>query len=78
MSGLEAELAALRLQSTEQEKVVETYQRDHQAAQTESQNLEFTIRELNFEIESARRNKEMTGSILQQSQARKIALETEL
>jgi chromosome segregation protein len=40
--------------------------------------LEFTIRELDFEIESARRNKEMTGSILQQSQARKIALENEL
>src|SRR5262249_4892175 len=36
------------------------------------------IRELNFEIEQARRNKEMTGSILEQSQARKIALEMEL
>ncbi|MGZ6480012.1 MAG: chromosome segregation protein SMC, partial [Bdellovibrionales bacterium] len=78
LSGLEAELAGLRLQSLEHEKMVETYQRDHQASATEAQNLEFTIRELNFEIETARRNKEMTGSILQQSQARKIALEMEL
>lgn len=75
---LEAELAMLRLQAVEQEKHVETLQHAHQVAQTETQNLEFTIRELNFEIESARRNKEMTGSILQQSQARKIALEMEL
>lgn len=78
VATLDAELQAARLQATEQEKMVETLQRDHQAAQTEAQNLEFTIRELNFEIETARRNKEMTGSILQQSQARKIALENEL
>jgi len=78
LSGLEADLSELRLRSVEQEKAVENLQREHQAAQTETQNLEFTIRELNFEIETARRNKEMTGSILQQSQARKIALEMEL
>jgi len=78
VAGLEADLATMRLQSVEQEKAVENLQREHQAAQTEAQNLEFTIRELNLEIDNARRNKEMTGSILAQSQARKIALEMEL
>ncbi len=78
VSTMESDLAALRLETTEQEKAVETLLRDHQAAQTETQTLEFTIRELNFEIEQARRNKEMTGSMLQQSQARKIALDMEL
>ena len=78
VSGMEADLAAMRLQSVEAEKQVENLQMAHQAALTETQTLEFTIRELNFEIEQARRNKEMTGSILEQSQARKIALEMEL
>lgn len=78
VATMESDLQALRLETTEQEKVVETLLRDHQQAQAETQTLEFTIRELNFEIEQARRNKEMTGSILQQSQARKIALDQEL
>src|SRR3984957_652615 len=37
VSGLESELAALRLQSLEQEKQVENLQREHQSAQTETQ-----------------------------------------
>lgn len=78
VSALEADVQAQRLQVLEQEKFVENFQLEHQSAQTEAQNLEYTIRELNFEIEQARRNKEMTGSLLEQSQARQIALETEL
>jgi chromosome segregation protein len=78
VAGLEADAAALRLQAVEAEKTLETAVSDHQKAQVETQNLEFNIRELNFEIEQAKRNKEMTGSILEQSQARKIALENEL
>lgn len=78
VAEMETELSNLRLQSLEQEKAVEALMAEHQAAQTETQTLEFQIRELNFEIEQARRNKEMTGSMLQQSQARKIALENEL
>lgn len=78
VSGMEADLATLRLQGTENEKALETVLNDHQRAQVETQNLEFQIRELNFEIEQAKRNKEMTGSMLEQSQARKIALENEL
>jgi chromosome segregation protein len=78
VSGLESDLATLRLQALEQEKAVEALLSEHQKAQNETQTLEFTIRELNFEIEQARRNREMTGSMLEQSQARKIALEMEL
>lgn len=78
VSQLESELSALQLQAVEQEKIVDALLERHQKSQTDAQTLEFQIRELNFEIEQARRNKEMTGSLLEQSQARKIALETEL
>ncbi len=78
VATLESELATKRLLLLETEKAVESLQREHQAAQSETQKLEFTIRELNFEIESARRSKELTGSMLEQSQARKIALQNEL
>lgn len=78
VSQMEAELAALRLQTVEAEKIVEGFQMEHQKAQSDAQTLEFQIRELNFEIEQARRSKEMTGTMLQQSQARKIALEQEI
>jgi chromosome segregation protein len=78
VAQMDAELAALRLQTVEAEKIVEGFQMEHQKAQSEAQTLEFQIRELNFEIETARRSKEMTGTMLQQSQARKIALEQEI
>ena len=78
VSGMESDLQALRLQSVEREKEVEVLLGEHQRAQSEAQTLEFTIRELNFEIEQARRNREMTGSMLESSQARKVALEMEL
>ena len=78
VATMDSELSTLRLQAVESEKNLEVILLDHQRAQTEAQNLEFQIRELNFEIEQARRNKEMTGSMLEQSQARKIALDNEL
>lgn len=78
VAAMEADLSAQRVRSLEQEKLVETLMMDHQKTQTETQTLEFQIRELNFEIEQARRNKEMTGSMLEQSQARRIALEGEV
>jgi chromosome segregation protein len=77
VSQMESDIAAIRLQSLEQEKAVENFVTQHAASNTQAQNLEYQIRELNFEIEQARRNKEMTGSLLEQSQARKIALENE-
>lgn len=78
VSQMESELATLRLQGTENEKALEDVLNEHQRAQVETQNLEFQIRELNFEIEQAKRNKEMTGSMLEQSRARKLALDNEL
>jgi len=78
VTQMESDLAAGRLKLLEQEKSVEELQGEHHKRQTEVQTLEFQIRELNFEIEQARRNKEMTGSLLEQSQARQIALESEL
>ncbi len=70
----EAELQERKLAVVEREKVVEDRQvKAGQAAQT-VQSLESEIRELGFEIEQARRNKEMTGSILGQYQARQVAL----
>ncbi|HMN67642.1 MAG TPA: chromosome segregation protein SMC [Bdellovibrionales bacterium] len=78
VATMENELATLRLQALEQEKSVEAVMLEHQRAQTETQTLEFQIRELNFEIEQARRSKAMTGSMLEQSRARKLALDNEL
>jgi len=78
VAGMEADVASLRLQTVESEKNLEVVLSDHHKSQTETQTLEFTIRELNFEIEQARRNKEMTGSMLEQSTARKMALDNEL
>lgn len=78
VSQMESDLATLRLQGTENEKTLEDVLNEHQRAQVETQNLEFQIRELNFEIEQAKRNKEMTGSMLEQSRARKLALDNEL
>ena len=78
VAQMEVDLAAKRLEFVEQEKQVEAVAVEHQRAQTGTQTLEFQIRELNFEIEQARRSKEMTGSLLEQSRARKVALENEL
>lgn len=78
VSELEASVQAARLESLEQEKKVEALQIDHGQAQLQTQNLEFTIRELNFEIEQARRSRDMTGSLLEQSQARRIAIDEDL
>lgn len=68
------ELQTLKLQVVEKEKAVEELQVTQSTAQAQVQRLENEIRELNFEMEQARRNKEMTGSILDQYRARKQAL----
>lgn len=77
-SGQEALVQSLRLELLEKEKAVESYQNQHGEAQKFTRDLEFQIRELNFEIEQTRRSSEMTGSILEQSRARSMALEEDL
>lgn len=75
LSQKENDLQDFKLQLTEKEKVVEDKQAKANMAKSLVQSLENEIRELGFEIEQGRRNKEMTGSIVNQYQARKEALD---
>lgn len=77
LSQIEARSQELRLSSLEQEKVVEELQTSYQQALEYVRKLEFDIRELQFEMEQARRSQEMTGSIVEQSKAREMALREE-
>ncbi len=74
MQTLESELAQERLKQTEKEKEVETLQKEHFEKQSELQKLEASLQELRFEIEQARRNKEMTGSLAEEQRLRKDLL----
>ncbi|NQZ00862.1 MAG: chromosome segregation protein SMC [Bdellovibrionales bacterium] len=71
----EARLEELRLQSVEKEKRVEDRQNISKSAIEAVQKSEDEIKDLGFEIEQGRRNKEMTGSILDQYTVRKDALD---
>jgi chromosome segregation protein len=78
LSGQEAELENLRLSSSERENAVN----DAQMTAAQLRDLvtrgEQEIQELRFEIETARRNKEMTGSMLSENQTRHDILEADL
>lgn len=74
LSGLQAELETLKLTILEQEKKVEVCQNEHFDKQALVQKRELEIQELRFEIEQARRNEQMTGTILQEQQARRELL----
>lgn len=75
MGQKEAELEEKRAKVTEAEAVVNQRQLEHQQKKDAVVTKENEVRELRFEIEQARRNKEMTGSILEQHTVRKDALE---
>ena len=70
----ESDLQEMKLGVTEKEKMVEDRQAKANQAASTVQNLENEIRELGFEIESARRNNETTGSVMSQYKARQDAL----
>lgn len=78
LSGQEAELETLRASSAERETAVN----DAQMTAAQLRDLvtrgEQDIQELRFEIETARRNKEMTGSMLSENQTRHDILEADL
>lgn len=74
MAGEETELQTLKLSVVEKEKQVEAEQIRHQQALQSVQALEKEIRELQFEIEQARRTEEITGNIRSQYDARAQAL----
>ncbi|MCB0363348.1 MAG: chromosome segregation protein SMC, partial [Bdellovibrionales bacterium] len=77
ISQMESDLAIMKVEVIEREQRVESIQSERQKIQEQSQLLENEIRELRFEMEQARRNKEMTGNILEQYEARQKALENE-
>lgn len=74
LSTLQGQLEVLKLQILEKEKAVEEQQTEFYAKQSTVQKKEMEIQELRFEIEQARRNEQMTGTILQEQQARQELL----
>lgn len=74
LSGLQGQLEVLRLQILEKEKLVEDHQAELSTKQSTLQRQEMEIQELRFEIEQARRNEQMTGTILHEQQARQELL----
>jgi len=78
VSGQEAEVETLRTTLAEKENSVNEKQVTHFTLRDLVQKAETETQELRFEIEQARRNKEMTGSLLQENQARHEILQKDL
>lgn len=77
-SQRDSDLQSMRLNLLEKEKDVEIKGQAHVELVAAVQRLENEIRELGFEMEQARRNREMTGGLLSQYEARKLALTQDL
>lgn len=75
VSESQATLEQLKLTTAELESAVTARQTEHKEILDRVTKKEHEIRELQFEIEQARRNKEMAGSILSQHSLRREALE---
>ncbi len=78
VSTLEAELESIRADLSVRENSVGDLQNRHATLKHQVQKKESEIQELKFEIEQARRNKEMTGSLLQENEMRRSLLEADL
>ncbi len=74
LAQLQSELETLKLSLLEQEKNVEALQTQYYDKQSFVQKNELEIQELKFEIETARRNEQTTGTLLQEQQARRELL----
>ncbi|MBL7543477.1 MAG: chromosome segregation protein SMC [Bdellovibrionaceae bacterium] len=70
LASLQSEFETLKLQVLEKEKEVEVLQNSYYEKQSQVSKKEMEIQELRFEIEQARRNEQMTGSLMQEQQAR--------
>lgn len=70
LTNLHAQFETLKLQILEKEKSLEVLQVKYYDQQSSTQKKEMQIQELRFEIEQARRNEQMTGTILNEQQAR--------
>lgn len=77
LNGIEADLEERKTSVAEKETLVQESMLRHQSLQKAVIEKEKEIRELEFEIEQARRNKEMTGSIAEKYKVRKQALDSE-
>lgn len=78
LAQLHSDLEVLKLSILEQEKKVEETQNTHFSKQSLVQKKELEIQELKFEIEQARRNEVMTGTLLQEQEARRELLVRDL
>lgn len=70
LTQLETELETLKLGLLEQEKRIESFQNLQSGLQQEISKKELYIQELRFEVETARRNEQMTGSLVEEQKAR--------
>ncbi len=77
-TGFETELIDLRTSLAQRETEVADLQNRHFEMKSEVQRKESHLHELKFEIEQARRNKEMTGSLVQENETRKEILEADM
>ncbi|MBC7740740.1 MAG: chromosome segregation protein SMC [Bdellovibrionaceae bacterium] len=78
LAQMQSELETLKLSILEQEKTVETKQTDFYTYQSAVQKKEMEIQELRFQLEQAKRNEQMTGSILSEQKARHELLARDL
>lgn len=70
LASMQSELETLKLTILEQEKAVEAKQQEFFNFQSSVQKKEMEIQELRFQLEQAKRNEQMTGSILTEQKAR--------
>lgn len=78
ISQIEATLQTLKADLAERERLTQSKQHEVKALHDAVREKEKHIQELHFEIEQARRNKEMTGSLTEESMARKTVLTADL
>lgn len=78
LSRMQSQLEALKLTILEKEKSVEDRQQHFHHFQSSVQKKEMEIQELRFKLEQAKRNEQMTGSILNEQKARHELLTRDL
>jgi chromosome segregation protein len=78
MGQVEALLQTLKADIAERERLIQNKQQSNKEQSDTLRSKEKQIQEMGFEIEQARRNKEMTGSLAQESQTRRDILVREL
>lgn len=78
LSGFESDLETKRAQLSVFETQVSDLQTQQYQLRSQAQKQESQVQELKFEIEQARRNKEMTGSLVNENQTRRELLQADL